>query len=279
MFFILSIYIDNSVEVYGDVRYDNYSLERNLMDIYVSEKVNSTLPALIIVYGGGWSEGSKDVDGVYGKYIAFEGEYVVYSINYRLSDTDSFPVQIEDLKSVVRWIKLNGDLYNTDTKNIFVMGFSAGGHLTSLLSSAYDYDFSEFDKSNISAKVNAVAVYAGPENLSSLVSDCKDNIYCKENSDALNYILNKLINCSIDICPEKYNIASPIYHVSSNDVPTLIVHGKIDNIVPLKQAEDFYNLKVEMGAVSQLVIVNESDHSIDYDFKYVKDFFNLYLVE
>jgi dipeptidyl aminopeptidase/acylaminoacyl peptidase len=35
----------------------------------------------------------------------------------------------------------------------------------------------------------------------------------------------------------RYRLASPCTHVSPDDPPTLILHGLIDNVVPISQAE------------------------------------------
>jgi dipeptidyl aminopeptidase/acylaminoacyl peptidase len=53
---------------------------------------------------------------------------------------------------------------------------------------------------------------------------------------------------------------SPLYHVSADDPPTLIVHGDADKIVPIQQAELIIAKLKDAGVPAELVVKKGADH-------------------
>ena len=56
--------------------------------------------------------------------------------------------------------------------------------------------------------------------------------------------------------------SSPVTHVSKNDPPFLIVHGTVDNIVPLDQATSFHEAQEKAGMDTTLVKIEGGGHGI-----------------
>lgn len=101
------------------------------LDVYQPD--GSNLPCLINIHGGGWFSGDKASAEMTGQ--AARG-YVVVAPNYRLSGTAPHPAQINDIKGVVRWVRANAATYNINVNRIGIAGFSAGGHLASLVATS-----------------------------------------------------------------------------------------------------------------------------------------------
>jgi dipeptidyl aminopeptidase/acylaminoacyl peptidase len=59
--------------------------------------------------------------------------YALASINYRYSTDSVFPAQIRDCNQAIEFLYQHASTYNIDKNKIAVIGFSAGGHLASLL--------------------------------------------------------------------------------------------------------------------------------------------------
>ena len=53
---------------------------------------------------------------------------------------------------------------------------------------------------------------------------------------------------------------SPINHVSSDDPPTLIIHGDADKLVPIQQAETIIAKLKEAGVPAELVVKKGAGH-------------------
>jgi acetyl esterase/lipase len=47
---------------------------------------------------------------------------------------------------------------------------------------------------------------------------------------------------------------SPLYFITSNMPPTLIIHGDADKLVPIQQAESFVEKARQSGAVAKLIV-------------------------
>jgi len=109
---------------------------KHKLDLYLPEG-KSNFPALMFIHGGGWDQGDKRVTsdpyGDLGRRFAKKGVGVV-TIDYRLAPQFKYPTQIQDVAKAFAWIHQNIASYGGDPSRIFVMGHSAGGHLTALLS-------------------------------------------------------------------------------------------------------------------------------------------------
>lgn len=62
-----------------------------------------------------------------------EKGYALASIDYRHSTTAKFPAQIQDCYAALEFLYTNAGKYKLDKNKIALIGFSAGGHLASLL--------------------------------------------------------------------------------------------------------------------------------------------------
>lgn len=129
----------------GVVRFDNISYgthpEWNLLDVYRPEKTSdqsivpdtagATLPVIVIVHGGAWVYGDKDVYQFYGMSLAKRG-FAVVNYSYRLAPEYKFPASLEDTCQVFKWIAAHAEEYGLDTARVFAVGDSAGAHLLGL---------------------------------------------------------------------------------------------------------------------------------------------------
>ena len=54
------------------------------------------------------------------------------SIEYRLTPSITFPANVEDVRTAVRWLKANAAAHALDPDRICLWGTSAGGHLAAV---------------------------------------------------------------------------------------------------------------------------------------------------
>lgn len=88
-------------------------------------------PVLINVHGGGWVYGTKEDFKYYCMHLATHG-FAVVNFNYGLAPEHKFPSQIEDIEAVVEWVLREGAGHGLDPERIFMVGDSAGAHLTTI---------------------------------------------------------------------------------------------------------------------------------------------------
>jgi arylformamidase len=116
--------------VYGDPKALFSELES--LDIYWQDNKESR-PVIIYVHGGGWAFGDKSEVNSKPDFFVPKGIAFI-SMNYRLRWDDKLYDQLEDIVSVVKWVKDNSKTYGLDSKRVILMGHEAGAHLVSLIS-------------------------------------------------------------------------------------------------------------------------------------------------
>ena len=93
-------------------------------------------PAVIVVPGGGYGMVSKrEAEPVAFAFLA-KG-FHVFILNYLVAPTARYPEQLLELACSVDYVKKNADALRLNKDEIFVVGFSAGGHLAGNLSTDY----------------------------------------------------------------------------------------------------------------------------------------------
>lgn len=103
--------------------------ERTLPGGKTGETVN-VLPVIVSAHGGGWMYGDKDLYQYYCMSLARRG-FAVINYTYRLAPENPFPAAFIDTNRVFAWIAENAERYGLDRENVFLLGDSAGGQLSS----------------------------------------------------------------------------------------------------------------------------------------------------
>jgi len=120
------------VRAFENITYSKpYENRKLLLNVYRPDN-NKKYPALIMVFGGGWSSGSLWMQVPMAQQIAGKG-YVTIPVEYRLSPEAGYPAAVYDLKTAVRWARANAGTYGIDTTQIAISGCSAGGQLAALV--------------------------------------------------------------------------------------------------------------------------------------------------
>jgi acetyl esterase/lipase len=238
-----------------DVTYCTPNGVSQKMDIYYPA-TGGPWPVLLYVHGGGWSRGDK-AEGVGWRSMAERG-FLVVSVNYRLASYESkFPAMIEDVKCAVRYLRAHAPEYNLDPNHIGAVGVSAGGHLVDLLGVAdasAGWDTGEYNDQ--SSRVQAVVTIAGISDLT-----FTRGVYASPDSAAM------MVYHAFDEMPgaasPKLLAASPVTYITPDDPPFLIIHGDLDNIVPVEQSQVLDEQLRRSGVPVKLVIIKNGTHSID----------------
>ncbi len=252
-----------------------------LLDIFLpknSEK--GKFPVVVQIHGGGWVQGNKDIPtNTYTEKTVLkllENGFAVVSINYRLASKEvHFPALIEDTKDAVRWIRKNENEYHFDTTNLGLWGGSAGGHLALLAAYSTDKDFiGDGELSQYSAKSNYVLDNFGPTEMNTIfqVNAGKFKLWlAKIFSKNILDIRSKLIfavsgmSISNETKPAIHIFMDKISPVNYLDgaVPTLILHGTKDNVVPISQSKNLLKELQNRKITSALEIVKDGNHGFN----------------
>ncbi len=251
---------DVQESVFKNIEYVPGGGERNKLDVYVPKNAPKPMPVILYIHGGAGVEGSKDAPS-YARELLRYG-YAVVATNYRYSSQAPFPAQIEDCKAAVRWIRANARKYGFDPKRVGATGDSAGGSLCSML--AVTGSTKKFDKGpNLDQKseIQAALILFGAENYETLKKEMDE---AKLPPDCVKWAMNCVaIFLGGDPAgnPQKAKEASSVSYVSSKSAPTLVIHGKNDDIVPYAQSVGFVDALKKAGAETKLILVDGMGHS------------------
>lgn len=235
------------VKAISDIVYAKVGERELRMDLALPEiRPAKPMPVVVWIHGGGWKQGTYKKNRA--AWLAGHG-YAAASIEYRFSSEAIFPAQIHDCKAAIRFLRANAKTYGLDPDRIGVWGGSAGGHLAALLGTSGGIRELEGDFGNVdqSSRVQAVCEFYGPTDFSRVRSGAE---------------VTPLLGGTAQEKPELAKLASPITHVTKDDPPFLIVHGDADDIVPVSQADIFYNALRKAGVEVALIKVKNGNHGL-----------------
>lgn len=198
----------------GDVPFGSDMHQR--FDLYLPSRFAGKRPAVILIHGGGWGGGDKR-DSRYTAGLAVERGLVAVATNYRLVDgtpNGRWPAALDDVQTVVTWLRNRADAIGVDPNRICALGGSAGGHLSVFLAVRNKPD---------DARVDCAVDEFGPVDLA-------DFFHGQVPERMFGYVAES----------DRKSVlrdASPVNFVTKSTVPILIVQGTQDTQVLPEQSE------------------------------------------
>ena len=199
---VLSPY--SGYEVTTDVSYG--TLERQKLDIYTPTKKQKSSDIIIFIYGGSWKSGEKSNYRFIAQPFTNAG-FLTIVPNYRLYPEVRFPEFNKDVAKAVAWVYQNFSR-SKDSKNIILVGHSAGAHIAALISLNPNYLEAEGLSPSI---IKTWVSLAGPLAFDPLKTKSTRPIFEKIGDDIKQ--------------------AQPVTFADRNSPPVLLIHGKEDRTV------------------------------------------------
>jgi acetyl esterase/lipase len=203
-----------------------------------------SLPLVVWIAGDEWQGGARADCPV--TWLVERG-YVVASIDYRPCTVAVFPAPLDDCREAVATLVREAETWGIDPARICVMGRGSGGHLAALLALCEPPE-----KAAAGPEVTAACAVAAPTHLASL-----GPAQARAASAA-----GRLVGGPLVELREAAQAASPLAHVSADDPPVLIVHGRRDAEVPVDQAVRLDQALRAAGVDSQLMLLDAAGHDL-----------------
>jgi acetyl esterase/lipase len=262
-----------------------------VMDVY-TPKENANGAGVVFCLSGGWFSGKAlNPFSVPLLKPLVERGYTVFAVAHGSQPKFTIPEVLEDMHRAVRFIRANAEKYKIDPDRIGISGGSAGGHLSLMQGNAPlpGNPVATDSVDRVSSKVQAVGCFFPPTDFLN---------YGKKGEIALGngtlvgfrppfefWERDPLTNAIIIIPYEakRREIGkkiSPVYHVSKNSAPALIIHGDADKLVPIQQAELMVEAYKKVGVPCELVVKKDAVHGwtgMDKDMTQIADWFDEYL--
>ncbi len=216
-----------------DISYGSHA--RHRIDIYSPEEPGS-YPVVIFVHGGAWRDGDKDRYPHLGEWLTRHG-IICVMLNYRLTPEVVHPEHTKDVAAAVAWVYKNIGAYGGDKERLYLTGYSAGGHLASLI---------VLDPSYLATYGLSPAIFKGVATYSGVYS-----------VDWTLWVAG--YGAAFAGCDWKK--ASPINYVRAGLPPWVIIYANNDYTTLEGQATRFHAELQKVGCNARLMML-DSDHEL-----------------
>ena len=220
------------------------------MDLYVPPKEKANGAAMVVLPGGGYGGLAADHEGAQPARFFNALGCVSFVLHYRLgSNGYHHPIELNDAKRAVRWVRANAARYGIEPSRIGIIGHSAGGHLASCAATMFDAgDPKAADPVDRVSSRPDVAVLCYP-----VISMSDDFMHRGSRKNLLgpedgNEELAKQMSTQNRVTPE-----TP---------PTFIFQTHEDTVVPSENAVSFYLALHRNGVPAELHLYEHGPHGV-----------------
>ncbi len=117
----------------------NEPTDQPWVDVYLADKAEANGAAFVVAPGGGYGGLAADHEGTQvAKFMNSLG-VSAFVLHYRLGSKGyHYPIELMDVQRAIRLVRSKAGDYGIDTHRVGIIGFSAGGHLTSMAATLFD---------------------------------------------------------------------------------------------------------------------------------------------
>ncbi len=228
------------------------------LDVFRPTGTNNGCGIIYIVSGGWFSAHQGIAPATYNAFL--RRGYTVFAVVHGSQPKFQIPEIMEDVHRAVRFIRSHAAEYGVAPDRLGVTGSSAGGHLSLVLGTQGGTGAADAKDpvDRASSAVQAVACFYPPTDFLN---------YGEPGVVALGDNILKDFKAAFGPVPTDPDARmafgrriSPLYHITSNLPPTLILHGDADKLVPFQQAESFVAAARAVGVPVRLVVKKGAGH-------------------
>ncbi len=220
---IPKLVLGDSISLIKDIIYTTVNSRQLKLDVFSPTKFKGKLPAVLMIFGGGWRSGNRTMHYPMASALAAKG-YVVITADYRLSTEALYPAAVTDLKTALKWMRANAKTYQINDDKIAVWGFSAGGQLAALIGTTGGNPLFKTDSfQNYSDKVQAVVDVDGI--LAFIHPESGEGDDSKHTSSATYWF-----GFSKAARPDLWQQASALSYVDKHTPPILFLNSGVDRM-------------------------------------------------
>ena len=217
------------------------------LTIFLADQKKSNGTSVIICPGGGYGHLAINKEGYkvakWFNSLGISAFVLKYRLPSDLTMKDKTIGPLQDAQEAIRMVRRNANKWHLDPTKIGIMGFSAGGHLASTISTHYSdkvYD----SKDNVSARPDfSILIYP--------VISMEDGI--THNGSKENLLG---ANASKEMTAKYSNEKQ----VDSNTPKAFLVHATDDKIVPVENTINYYLALKEHNVLGEMHIYEKGGH-------------------
>ncbi len=212
--------------------------------------------AVVFIVSGGWFSKwtpPEQTRSALGPFLA--AGYKGFAVRHGSSPRYSIAEAAADVRQAIRTIRQDAKSYSIDANRIGAMGMSAGGHLTLMLATTGDDGNAEAKDpiEKASSRIAAGVAFVPPSDITNYVWSTTglDNQYRRFPG--------------LNIAKEEAKLVSPLYFVTADDAPCLVISGGKDTLVLAEQGRWIHEKMDEIGVENKFVLYENSGHGLEKD--------------
>ncbi|NUY81013.1 prolyl oligopeptidase family serine peptidase [Flavobacterium sp. MAH-1] len=219
--------------------------KKQTFDLYMPAKMDQSTPVFILIHGGAWVMGTNEMTEKNAKDLRDRG-MVVVNVDYRtVSEKVHGKDLVADISNAVAKVRVVSRDFGFSDGGYHISGISAGAHLA--LMYAYTTD----------QPVKSITAMSAPTRL--------DDPQMLEVAKKFNLVLAVMLlaEAKLENTPEnleKLKKISPYAFVKN--IPTQLIHGDQDDLVPISQARFLYEILQKQSADSKLLVMQGQGHDV-----------------
>ncbi|TWU54312.1 Carboxylesterase NlhH [Rubripirellula tenax] len=260
-------YLETGGERKLEVVYKKISGKDLSLDLYYpTTKRPDKCPVIVFTHGGGWAAGNRYKAASGSFAIVFdqlikEG-FAVAPVTYRLAKKDSGVTMrdcVIDCKDAVRYLAKNSESLGIDPMQIFVMGDSAGGHITQMLLLASPEQLpGDAAFADVPYRMVAGVSWYGPCDFE------KTELFNHDDRPGFkDRFADRILGSDADATDKlaRYREISPINYLSKASPPLLMIQGDKDTTIPVKHAYHMKQKADDVQAPVEIMIIKNAGHN------------------
>jgi acetyl esterase/lipase len=234
---------------------------------------------VMVMISGGWHSQRDPVQDLIVAPLLRRG-YTVFAVTHGSQPEFTVMEIVADVQRAVRFVRFHAREYGVSPDRLGVAGGSSGGHLSLMIATrGGEVKMEPADPvDRCSGAVQAVACFFPVTDLLNLGASTENagdggpprHFVRAFGPNSTNLALWKGIGRDL----------SPIYHVTSNLPPVLIIHGSADTLVPLDQSQRFAACARQAGRTVELIVRRNKPHgwpTLIWDVRRFADWFDRWL--
>ncbi len=232
--------------LYGKIKFDEKD-EKAFLETYVAEEIEGFVrKAILVIPGGAYSSVCAYREGEPIAQAFVSHGYNAFVLHYTVSE-NPFPSHLIQASKAIKHIKDNALKYNIDPENIFVVGFSAGGHLAATLGTMWHKD-------EIYKEIDMPFGYNKPKGMMLIYPVITGKYY---NAQSFENLLMKE-----ELSEKDIEITSAASAVSDMTSPAYIFHTSNDELVDVRHSLALANALAENDIRFEMHIYPDGPHGI-----------------
>lgn len=224
-------------------------------DIFEPAQPNGA--AVVFIVSGGWRSKWTPPNETRQVIAPFQlAGFTCFAVRHGSSPRYSIAEAVSDVRRAIRSIRRSADDESFDAERIGVVGMSAGGHLTLMLATTGDDGDPDAEDAvnRSSSRIAAGVALVPPSDITAYVWSTPGLHERYRGYPGL------------DISKEAARELSPLYFVTPEDAPCLIISGGKDELVPPEQGRKMHEKLQDTGVESKFVLYEDTGHDLGGNF-------------